>query len=111
MSIYSCAHETVAIIYSAIGAGLALEKSGVEDLQSQCAKTFFGGTDGAYISFNSGDCGMEQPMDNYKGELEPTTKMCGLAQRISGCSFIDFSHEFTDGTQTGMGLAIVRDIC
>ena len=113
----TCAHKTAAIIYAAFGGMLALEVSGVDELQKQCATTFSGSSNDKYVSYNSGGCGDAEPRPiNYTHQktgvvLEPTMYMCGANQSYIGCSFDDYRTFFASSTGFGLSCIVVRDIC
>lgn len=92
----------VAIIYSAVGANMALEASNVKNLQKACADTFSTAIGlGGIKSYDSGVC--TTGITQTKAPLGGTFDMCGESQKSAGCSYS--THETAFKVASGLGTA------
>lgn len=107
----------VAIIYSAVGANIALEASGLEALQDACAATFSTATENGYVSYDDGSCSFASgsfPIPSLPGTSPAppagggisTSLMCGASQLEAGCSYAAHKLGFQVASALGMGATI-----
>jgi len=98
----------IALLYSAFGASLAFEGSGLVDIQAKCAATFPTYSDGNLHSYNDGSCGTRS-VKRYNG-VNATAEMCSFNQSFIGCSADEYKNIFALSTEFGLSCTVAAAI-